>query len=142
LLNLYAFFETKQKCCQILAAAKFPPSREASVKELQTTLQRKLRAQFDPTCVVQVYGSMCNGFAVQHSDLDFCLALVRLEVVHFCIFNFEDRNHKHGTAREILTKVTQVLQSQTKEFSSVEAVLHARVPVVKFASVDYGFHCE
>ncbi|KAK8718373.1 hypothetical protein V6N13_045609 [Hibiscus sabdariffa] len=101
-----------------------PPEEERTKQKQLLALLEKLVCKEWPKAQLFLYGSCANSFGVSKSDIDVCLA-----------FN-EDINDKS----EILLKLADILQSDNLQ--NVQALTHARVPIVKLMDPATGISCD
>ncbi|GFP82307.1 poly(A) RNA polymerase cid11 [Phtheirospermum japonicum] len=101
------------------------PADEEKVKQNQLlTLLEKLVVKEWPEARLYLYGSCANSFGFSKSDIDVCLAMD--------LGNIEKS--------EVLLKLAEILQSDNLQ--NVQALTHARVPVVKLMDPVTGISCD
>ncbi|XP_011069389.1 UTP:RNA uridylyltransferase 1-like [Sesamum indicum] len=101
------------------------PSEEEKVKQKQLlTVLEKLVTKEWPDARLYLYGSCANSFGFPKSDIDVCLLI-------------EDGNIDK---REILLKLADMLQLDNLQ--NVQALVHARVPIVKLMDPITGISCD
>ncbi|KAL0411915.1 UNVERIFIED_CONTAM: UTP:RNA uridylyltransferase 1, partial [Sesamum latifolium] len=101
------------------------PSEEERVKQKQLlTVLEKLVSKEWPDARLYLYGSCANSFGFPESDIDVCLAI-------------EDGNIDK---REVLLKLADMLQLDNLQ--NVQALIHARVPIVKLMDPVTGISCD
>ncbi|KAJ7513911.1 hypothetical protein O6H91_23G048900 [Diphasiastrum complanatum] len=111
---------------QLLEIYKFLiPSAEEEMK------RRKFFSQLDgvvnkkwPGAKLFLYGSCANAFGVRNSDIDVCL-------------NVED---KQMSKAELVMRMAEILEADNMQ--NVQALTHARVPIVKFTDSVTGISCD
>ncbi|KAJ0964232.1 hypothetical protein J5N97_029354 [Dioscorea zingiberensis] len=102
-----------------------PPSEEkAKQKQLLLSLERLVNMQW-PKARLHLYGSCANSFGVSNSDIDICLAI-------------DDDGDL--SKNDILLKLADILQSDNLQ--NVQALTHARVPIVKLMDPGTGISCD
>lgn len=84
----------------------------------------KLVNQEWPTAQLHLYGSCANSFGVSNSDIDLCLAIDNVDI------------SKSG----ILLKLAEILEQGNLQ--NVQALTHARVPIVKMMDPITGISCD
>lgn len=113
--------EQEQRLNQELARflylhAPFPdqlPRRQLLLSSVQALVK-----QVDPGCVVEAFGSSAAGFASVGSDVDLAIVKASPGVIYY--------------PSHFLERVWRLLSQNKKDFRPIEAILHARVPVLKF----------
>ncbi|CAI5483704.1 unnamed protein product [Closterium sp. Yama58-4] len=101
-----------------------PTAEEAERKEqLMRTLTRVAAATY-PSAQLFLYGSCANFFGVRNCDVDVCLALEGPDVSRV----------------EVITNMASALRAEG--MLSVQALTHARVPIVKFMDPASGVACD
>ncbi|GLT39492.1 hypothetical protein SLA2020_136800 [Shorea laevis] len=101
-----------------------PPEEEkAKQKQLLASLEKLVCKEW-PEARLYLYGSCANSFGVSKSDIDVCLAI-----------NDSDLNKS-----EFLLKLADILQSDNLQ--NVQALTHARVPIVKLMDPVTGISCD
>ncbi|KAK1295821.1 hypothetical protein QJS10_CPB15g00699 [Acorus calamus] len=101
------------------------PAEEEKAKQKRLILSlEKLVVKEWPDARLCLYGSCANSFGVSNCDIDVCLAI-----------------ECDGTSKpEILTKLADILQSENLQ--NVQALTHARVPIVKLMDPSTGISCD
>ncbi|KAL0904883.1 hypothetical protein M5K25_027042 [Dendrobium thyrsiflorum] len=101
------------------------PSEDEIVKQEQLLLSlRKLVKKEWPDAELHLYGSCANSFGVSNSDIDVCLAINDYEI----------------SKLDILLKLADILESSNLQ--NVQALTHARVPIVKMMDPVTGISCD
>ncbi|KAL3616599.1 hypothetical protein CASFOL_039989 [Castilleja foliolosa] len=101
------------------------PADEEKMKQNQLlTLLEKLVGKEWPDARLYLYGSCANSFGFSKSDIDVCLAM--------------DLGSTEKS--EVLLKLAEILQSDNLQ--NVQALTHARVPVVKLMDPLTGISCD
>ncbi|CAA0842640.1 Nucleotidyltransferase family protein [Striga hermonthica] len=101
------------------------PAEEETLKQKQllTVLEKLVRKEW-PEAQLYLYGSCANSFGFPKSDIDVCLQM-----------DLGD-NEKS----EVLLKLAEILQSDNLQ--NVQALIRARVPVVKLMDPATGISCD
>lgn len=92
-------------------------------KQLLLSLEKLVNKEW-PNAKLHLYGSCANSFGVSKSDIDICLAI-------------DDTNMSKS---EILLKLAEILESDNLQ--NVQALTHARVPIVKMMDPVTGISCD
>ncbi|XP_013381617.1 terminal uridylyltransferase 4-like, partial [Lingula anatina] len=96
-----------------------PTDREVNERnQILRELEDYIREQY-PNARLQLFGSSCNGFGFQHSDLDICMSFV---------------NHKTAegiNCVEIIEDLAKILKKHRGVYNVI-AITTAKVPIVKF----------
>ncbi|KAG0560845.1 hypothetical protein M758_9G018100 [Ceratodon purpureus] len=71
-----------------------------------------------------LFGSCANDFGVCNSDIDVCLSV----------------DDEHSSKAELVMRMAGILRSD--DMQNVQALTHARVPIVKFTDPDTGINCD
>lgn len=101
------------------------PAKEEKEKQKQLLLTlEKLVAKEWPSGQLHIYGSCANSFGFSNSDIDICLAIDGISM----------------SKSEILLKLADILQADNLE--NVQALIHARVPIVKMMDPVTGISCD
>ncbi|XP_038708163.1 UTP:RNA uridylyltransferase 1-like isoform X2 [Tripterygium wilfordii] len=101
-----------------------PPEEEkAKQKQLLMLLEKLVNKEW-PQAQLYLYGSCANSFGVSKSDIDVCLAMEDADI----------------NKSEVLLKLADILQSDN--FQNVQALTHARVPIVKLMDPETGISCD
>lgn len=101
------------------------PSEDEIIKQEQLLLSlRKLVKKEWPDAELHLYGSCANSFGVSNSDIDVCLAI----------------NDHEISKLDILLKLADILESSNLQ--NVQALTHARVPIVKMMDPVTGISCD
>ncbi|KAE9610710.1 hypothetical protein Lal_00021230 [Lupinus albus] len=101
------------------------PPEEEKVKQKQLlSLLEKLVIKEWPKARLYLYGSCANSFGVSKSDVDVCLAI----------------EEAHMDKSKIILKLADILQSDNLQ--DVQALTHARVPIVKLMDPVTGISCD
>ncbi|KAK4415975.1 UTP:RNA uridylyltransferase 1 [Sesamum alatum] len=101
------------------------PSEEEKVKQKQLlTVLEKLVSKEWPDARLYLYGSCANSFGFSKSDIDVCLAIENGNI----------------DKREVLLKLADMLQLDNLQ--NVQAIIHARVPIVKLMDPVTGISCD
>ncbi|KAJ6851160.1 UTP:RNA uridylyltransferase 1 isoform X2 [Iris pallida] len=101
------------------------PADEEIVKQKQLLVSlRKLVNKEWSSAQLHLYGSCANSFGVSNSDVDICLSIV-------------DTNMSKS---EILLRLADLLQKDNLQ--NVQALTHARVPIVKMMDPVTGIACD
>ncbi|CAL9076187.1 unnamed protein product [Musa textilis] len=101
------------------------PAEEEKAKQMQflLSLQNLVNKEW-PNAKLHLYGSCANSFGVSKSDIDVCLAI-------------DDHDLSKS---DILLKLADILQSGNLQ--NVQALTHARVPIVKLIDPVTGLSCD
>ncbi|KAK9147643.1 hypothetical protein Scep_006400 [Stephania cephalantha] len=101
------------------------PAEEEKAKQKQVlALLEKLVFKEWPRAQLYLYGSCANSFGVSNSDIDVCLAI-------------DDRDINKS---ELLLRLADILQADNLQ--NVQALTHARVPIVKLMDPATGLSCD
>ncbi|KAL0339384.1 UNVERIFIED_CONTAM: UTP:RNA uridylyltransferase 1 [Sesamum angustifolium] len=101
------------------------PSGEEKVKQTQLlTVLEKLVSKEWPDARLYLYGSCANSFGFSRSDIDVCLTIENGNI----------------DKREVLLKMADMLQLDNLQ--NVQALIHARVPIVKLMDPVTGISCD
>ncbi|XP_047342676.1 UTP:RNA uridylyltransferase 1-like [Impatiens glandulifera] len=101
-----------------------PPEEEkAKQRRLIALLERLVKSEW-PEARLYLYGSCANSFGVSKSDIDVCLEL-------------KDPNINKA---EVLLRLAEILKSDNLQ--NVQALVHARVPIVKLLDPVSGISCD
>ncbi|XAR63142.1 Polynucleotide adenylyltransferase [Bertholletia excelsa] len=101
------------------------PPEEEKVKQKQLLmLLEKLVSKEWPEARLYLYGSCANSFGVSKSDIDVCLEIEDPDV----------------NKSEVLLKLADILQSDNLQ--DVQALVRARVPIVKLKDPATGISCD
>ncbi|KAM7260916.1 hypothetical protein ACFE04_026391 [Oxalis oulophora] len=101
------------------------PPEEVKANQLRLfTHLEKLVCKEWPQARLYLYGSCGNSFGVSKSDVDVCLSFQGAEI----------------NKSEVLLKLADILQSDN--FQNVQALTHARVPIVKLMHAETGISCD
>jgi DNA polymerase sigma len=111
---------------QLLAIYKsLIPSEEEEQRQDKFLTQLDRLVSRDWGCAkLFLFGSCSNGFGVRNSDIDICLSV----------------DDEHSSKAELVTKMAAILRSD--DMQNVQALTHARVPIVKFTDPDTGINCD
>ncbi|CAL1356941.1 unnamed protein product [Linum trigynum] len=101
-----------------------PPEEEKEKQKQLLTMLEKLVNKEWPEARLFLYGSCANSFGVSKSDVDVCLAI-------------EDGDTRKS---EILLRLADILQSDNLQ--NVQALIRARVPIVKLMDPASGISCD
>uniref|UniRef100_A0A7N0SZT3 RNA uridylyltransferase n=1 Tax=Kalanchoe fedtschenkoi TaxID=63787 RepID=A0A7N0SZT3_KALFE len=96
---------------------------KAKQKQLLTSLEKLVNREW-PNTKLYIYGSCANSFGVSKSDIDICFALEGAD------------NNKP----EILLRLAEILESEN--LTNVQALVRARVPIVKLKDPDTEISCD
>ncbi|KAL0302304.1 UNVERIFIED_CONTAM: UTP:RNA uridylyltransferase 1 [Sesamum calycinum] len=101
------------------------PSKEEKVKQKQLLkVLEKLVSKEWPDARLYLYGSCANSFGFSKSDIDVCLTIENGNI----------------DKREVLLKLADMLQLDNLQI--VQALIHARVPIVKLMDPVTGISCD
>ncbi|CAL0306127.1 unnamed protein product [Lupinus luteus] len=101
-----------------------PPDEEkVKQKQLLSLLERLIIKEW-PKARLYLYGSCANSFDVSKSDIDVCLAI----------------EEAHMDKSKLIMKLADILQSNNLQ--NVQALTHARVPIVKLMDPVTGISCD
>eukprot|EP01018_Ginkgo_biloba_P018856 Gb_33808 [translate_table: standard] len=96
---------------------------EAKRKQLIICLETLITREW-PGAQLHLYGSCANAFGVSNSDIDVCLSI----------------DDKQSTKPELVLKLADILQAE--DMQNVQALTHARVPIVKFTDPTTDISCD
>ncbi|OEL21667.1 UTP:RNA uridylyltransferase 1 [Dichanthelium oligosanthes] len=101
------------------------PSEEhkSNQQQLVDSLSKSVSKEW-PNAQLHLYGSCANSFGTSHSDVDVCLEM----------------ETGSESIAEVLLKLADVLR--TDNFDNVEAIISARVPIVRMSDPGSGFSCD
>ncbi|CAF0768557.1 unnamed protein product [Rotaria sordida] len=104
-------------------------NREKILKQLQKQFEKDY-----PDCNLHAFGSFYNGFGFRQSDLDVCIV-------------FKDqRDENTDEVIQIMRKLLKSMRSNSDIFENVQAILHAKVPIIRSRhrrlqiEIDISFH--
>ncbi|OIW18992.1 hypothetical protein TanjilG_31050 [Lupinus angustifolius] len=101
-----------------------PPDEEkVKQKQLLSLLERLVIKEW-PKARLYLYGSCANSFGISKSDIDVCLAI----------------EEAHMDKSKLIMKLADILQSDNLQ--NVQALIHARVPIVKLMDPMTGISCD
>ncbi|VFQ94656.1 unnamed protein product [Cuscuta campestris] len=101
------------------------PSEEEKAKQDQLmTLLKNIVAKEWPDAQLYPYGSCSNSFGFSKSDIDICLAIGDNDI----------------NKSDILLRLAELLKDEKLE--NVQALTHARVPIVKLMDPETGISCD
>ncbi|KAG0474469.1 hypothetical protein HPP92_014155 [Vanilla planifolia] len=101
------------------------PTKDEIVKQEQLLFSlRNLVTKEWPNAELHLYGSCANSFGVSNSDIDVCLAI----------------NNSELSKLDILLRLADILKSGNLQ--NVQALPHARVPIVKLMDPVTGISCD
>uniref|UniRef100_A0A0D9XIC1 RNA uridylyltransferase n=1 Tax=Leersia perrieri TaxID=77586 RepID=A0A0D9XIC1_9ORYZ len=92
-------------------------------KQLLTTLSRLINKEW-PTSKLYLYGSCANSFGFSNSDIDLCLSI----------------DDKDMSKVDIILKLADILHAGNLQ--NIQALTHARVPIVKLMDPITGLSCD
>jgi DNA polymerase sigma len=101
-----------------------PPEEEKIKQKKFLTFLEKHVAKEWPEAKLFLYGSCANSFGFTKSDIDVCLTIGDPDV----------------NKAEVLLKLADILQADNLQ--NVQALTHARVPIVKMMDPDTGMSCD
>ncbi|GJP46348.1 hypothetical protein CLOM_g5647 [Closterium sp. NIES-68] len=101
-----------------------PTAEEAQRREALMRLLGRVTAVAYPQAQLYLYGSCANSFGVRNCDVDICLALEGPDVSRV----------------EVITNMANALRAEGMR--NVQALTHARVPIVKFLDPASGVACD
>ncbi|KAG9142400.1 hypothetical protein Leryth_025424, partial [Lithospermum erythrorhizon] len=101
-----------------------PPKEEKDKQEKLLTILRSLVKKDWPEAQLYVYGSCANSFGFSKSDIDICLVIQNMDI----------------NKSEVLLKLAETLESNNLQ--NVQALIRARVPIVKLMDPDTGISCD
>lgn len=96
---------------------------ETNRKQLLSSLQKLINKQW-PGARLHLFGSCANAFGVSKSDIDVC-------------FSIDD---EPSSKAELVLKLAEILQAE--DMQNVQALTHARVPIVKFTDPATNISCD
>lgn len=96
---------------------------EAKRKQLIFCLEKVINRVW-PGAQLHLFGSCANAFGVSKSDIDVCLSI----------------NDEECTKPELVLKLAEILEAE--DMHNVQALTHARVPIVKFTDPLTGISCD
>lgn len=96
---------------------------KAKQKQLLSSLEKLVNKEW-PKSQLYLYGSCANSFGVSNSDIDVCLAIEGDEI----------------NKSELLLRLADILKEDNLE--NVQALTHARVPIVKLMDPVTGISCD
>ncbi|CAH9098105.1 unnamed protein product [Cuscuta epithymum] len=101
------------------------PSEEEKAKQEQLmTLLKKIVAKEWPDARLHPYGSCSNSFGFSKSDIDICLAI----------------GDNGINKSDIILRLAELLEDE--KLQNVQALVHARVPIVKLMDPETGISCD
>lgn len=78
-----------------------------------------------PSAQLHLFGSSCNGFGFQSSDLDICMT-----------FAGQKSPPNETESKRIIKQIARILHGMNGRFQGIYTIMNAKVPIVKF------FHTE
>ncbi|XP_057851220.1 uncharacterized protein LOC131061514 [Cryptomeria japonica] len=96
---------------------------ETNRKQLLSSLQKLINKQW-PGARLHLFGSCANAFGVCKSDIDVCLSI----------------DDEPSSKAELVLKLAEILQAE--DMQNVQALTHARVPIVKFTDPATNISCD
>ncbi|CAF3442632.1 unnamed protein product [Rotaria sp. Silwood1] len=120
-------------CCYITERCK---PKQIDIENRERIL-KQLQKQFEKDysdCSLYAFGSFYNGFGFRQSDLDVCIV-------------FKDqRDENPDEVIQIMRKILKSMRSNSDTFEDVQAILHAKVPIIRSKhrrlqiEIDISFH--
>ncbi|KAH9325826.1 hypothetical protein KI387_006004, partial [Taxus chinensis] len=96
---------------------------ETNRKHLISSLEKLINRQW-PGARLHLFGSCANAFGVSKSDIDVCLSI----------------DYEPSSKAELVLKLAEILQAE--DMQNVQALTHARVPIVKFSDPATHISCD
>jgi len=101
------------------------PGKEEETKRKQLIFcLEKVINRVWPGARLHLFGSCANAFGVSKSDIDICLSI----------------DDEESSKPELVLKLAEILQAE--DMHNVQALTHARVPIVKFTDPLTGISCD
>lgn len=100
-----------------------PPEEVLKQRKFLTHLDRLVSRDWGGAKLF-LFGSCANDFGVCNSDIDVCLSV----------------DDEHSSKAELVMKMAGILRSDNMQ--NIQALTHARVPIVKFTDPDTGINCD
>lgn len=98
-----------------------------------------------PHCITFPFGSSTNGYGKDSSDLDIMLRLFPEQVSKNPEVYLKTRNVKgnsHALQRYAVHVIGDILQTFVPGVYSVQKIHNARIPIVKYACLDFNLDCD
>ncbi|CAF2869190.1 unnamed protein product [Rotaria sp. Silwood2] len=139
--NMIDLPERSQEWIEILSSLCYYITERCKPKQIdienRERILKQLQKQFEkdyPDCNLYAFGSFYNGFGFRQSDLDVCIV-------------FKDqRDENPDEVIQIMRKILKSMRSNSDTFESVQAILHAKVPIIRSRhrrlqiEIDISFH--